>query len=299
MIQMAPLPRHPQRCTTLRPLCRKMRRWMWVWRIATLTTRRRPCRPDQWRRHLRRRAPPLVPFPSSSSASDLKAEEPTPDVKPTPTPTPAAPPAPLVEPARARVRASATTRCSAFRDCHVALQELRAALNTSSSPSAHSPSTSSSSVSQQQQRERKQGKQGQGHEVLQSAVERLHDYTEDARVELEIRVADGRVLARGWETIVGMPSASASSQEAPSQNGPGEAEVRRRVAACVERVRVAQEGLERKLGDVEHDIAVVKSVVYAPPSVDADADDPPALPKLLVAEPAPAAKPAGECRDTG
>ncbi|KAJ7728911.1 hypothetical protein B0H16DRAFT_233535 [Mycena metata] len=246
---------------------------------------------------------PAVSFPSSD---DLQAEDSILNVEATP--TSAAPPAPLAEPptpapaptpthplladlAAASKRYDALQR--AFRDCHVALQELRAALNTSSSPSAHSPSSSSSSVSHSGVRERKQG---QGHEVLRSAVERLHDYTEDARVELEIRVADGRVLARGWETIVGMPSASASSQEAPSQNGQGEsdgeAEVRRQVAACVERDRVAQEGFERKLGDVEHDIAVVKSVVYAPPSVDADADDPPALPALLVAEPAPAPAPA-------
>ncbi|KAJ7874952.1 hypothetical protein B0H14DRAFT_3437411 [Mycena olivaceomarginata] len=86
--------------------------------------------------------------------------------------------------------------------------------------------------------------------VLQSAVERLHDYTEDARVELEIRVADGRMLSGGWETIVLLPGRGGGT------------------AAYVARDADAQAGFQRKLDDVEHDIAVVKRAVYAPPSLE-------------------------------
>ncbi|KAJ7038810.1 hypothetical protein C8F04DRAFT_1323849 [Mycena alexandri] len=232
---------------------------------------------------------PSVAFPSSSS-DDLKAEELTPDKDTrteTPTPTSAAtlvedtPRAPtpthplLADLAATSKRYDALQR--AFRDCHATLQELRAGLSSAPSISEHSG--------------------GREHDVLQSAVERLHDYTEDARVELEIRVADGRVLARGWETIVGMPAANgsdaASSEDGHADSGGAhahgdEADVGRQIAACVERDRVAQEGFQRKLEDVEHDIAVVKSVVYAPPSVDdASSTPPPSLPSSLVAEPAP------------
>ncbi|KAJ7150799.1 hypothetical protein C8R46DRAFT_1305621 [Mycena filopes] len=231
-----------------------------------------------------------VAFPSSDNSQDSKAadiEEPATtivvedaDVVPTPTPvalpsssdsteprtkpaaravTPPAPPAAstttpthplLADLAAASKRYDALQR--AFRDCHVALQALRA--------HPHPPP------------------------VLQSAAERLHDYTEDARVELEIRVADGRVLARGWEAIVAArPSAGAGDDgdargEGDAAGGEEEEGVREQIAACVERDRVAQEGFQRKLDDVEHDIAVVKAVLYAPPSVDeASSSSPPLL----------------------
>jgi hypothetical protein len=104
-------------------------------------------------------------------------------------------------------------------------------------------------------------------------VERLHDYTEDARVELEIRVADGRVLSRGWETIVFLPGRGGGEGE--SEGGEeaeaeveAEADVRRQIAAYVAHDADAQAGFQRKLDDVEHDIAVVRRAVYAPPSLE-------------------------------
>ncbi|KAJ7624727.1 hypothetical protein FB45DRAFT_924095 [Roridomyces roridus] len=99
--------------------------------------------------------------------------------------------------------------------------------------------------------------------ALRGAVERLHDYTEDARVELEIRVADERVLARGWETLVGL---SPEGGEKEKEEGEAEKEVRAQVAAFVERDGQAHAGFMRKLEDVEHDIGAVKRVVYAPPA---------------------------------
>ncbi|KAJ6466171.1 hypothetical protein C8R47DRAFT_42201 [Mycena vitilis] len=162
----------------------------------------------------------------------------------------------------------------AFRDCHLALQELRTALVPGSDMT----------ITPQQG------------DVLRSAVERLHDYTEDARVELEIRVADGRVLARGWETIVGLP-AHGEDDAHVRENGHGgdgeeaEKDVRRQVEECVSRDEAAQTAFQQKLEDVEHDIAVVKRAVYAPPSSPSPALSPSA-PEVL--SPSPSHSPKAE-----
>ncbi|KAF7341199.1 hypothetical protein MVEN_01855100 [Mycena venus] len=150
----------------------------------------------------------------------------------------------------------------AFRDCHIVLQELRATLAPGSTSSPSHGETQAQT-------------QGPQTDVLRTVVERLHDYTEDARVELEIRVADGRVLARGWETIVLLPGtpngrAGEHTRDGSAEGeGGGDADVRRQIAAYVARDADAQAGFRRKLEDVEHDIAVVKRAVYAPPSAPA------------------------------
>ncbi|KAJ7202278.1 hypothetical protein GGX14DRAFT_654078 [Mycena pura] len=139
----------------------------------------------------------------------------------------------------------------AFRDCHLALQDLRAAL------AAPAPASLDA-----------------GEAVLRSAVERLHDYTEDARVELEICVADGRVLTHGWETLVLLPGPQAGGTTSALLKGSaskddaahGDADVRSQIAAFVEREARSQAAFQRKLADVEHDIAAVKHAVYMPPS---------------------------------
>ncbi|CAK5278218.1 unnamed protein product [Mycena citricolor] len=131
----------------------------------------------------------------------------------------------------------------AFRDCHLVLQELRAALEP---PSAD--------------------------EVLRSAVERLHDYTEDARVELEICVADGRVLARGWQTMVLLP---ASGEVVSLENSEEIGNIERQIEAFVERDAKALLAFQRKLEDVEHDVAIVKQAIYAPPSTSSESTPPP------------------------
>ncbi|KAJ6537796.1 hypothetical protein B0H19DRAFT_1316555 [Mycena capillaripes] len=205
-------------------------------------------------------APPTSSDSAPPSAENAPAEE-RPANASAEEPTPATPTHPLLaDLAAASKRYDALQR--AFRDCHLALQELRAALVPGAGDLAQAQTQSAQT------------------DVLRSAVERLHDYTEDARVELEIRVADGRVLARGWETIVLLPSNSHSSADgsrdaAAHANGnadvgeaeaEAEADVRRQVAACVARDEQAQAAFQTKLKDVEHDIAVVKRAVYAPPS---------------------------------
>ncbi|KAJ6607484.1 hypothetical protein B0H10DRAFT_1956190 [Mycena sp. CBHHK59/15] len=91
-------------------------------------------------------------------------------------------------------------------------------------------------------------KLGAQQDVLRSAVECLYDYTEDARVELEIRVTYERVLARGWEMGVLLPPApdSNNGDVHDPEDGMGSAEVVRQIAQFVREddpaVRRAEEG---------------------------------------------------------
>ncbi|KAJ7221218.1 hypothetical protein B0H12DRAFT_1329097 [Mycena haematopus] len=168
----------------------------------------------------------------------------------------------------------------AFREYHLALQETCALSSSVSSrlrrtprpTSTHTPPTYTTPP----------------RDVLCLAVERLYDWTEDARVELETRVADGRVLVRGWEAIGALELASGGGQlegeeGEPEEGGGGIEDVRRHLARDVE----AQASFPSKLDDVEHDIAVLKRVVYAPLLEDAGPSSSPAaapLPTLVKAE---------------
>ncbi|KAJ7221226.1 hypothetical protein B0H12DRAFT_1031479, partial [Mycena haematopus] len=179
------------------------------------------------------------------------------------TPGTAPAPAPTTAPAPTNARAhplladlaAASTRYAAlqaaFRECHLALQDLRAELESGRPPPTHTltptphtpPHTSPTHTTPPR-------------DVLRLAVERLYDWTEDARVELEIRVADGRVLVRGWEAIGALELASGGGQleGEPEEGGGGVEDVRRHLARDAE----AQAGFRSKLDDVEHDIAVLK-----------------------------------------
>ncbi|KAJ7493126.1 hypothetical protein B0H11DRAFT_2396702 [Mycena galericulata] len=243
-----------------------------------------------------------IAFPSSdpADAPPPSAPEPPPSAVPTPpppAPASATPPPPasasapppqthplLADLAAASKRYDALQR--AFRDCHLALEELRAVLlvapDDAHGPTANANANANASYANANALPRMNGNgTALDARVLRGAVERLHDYTEDARVELEIRVADGRVLARGWETLVGMPASSSSFSASSSsssssadggggthehEHGDGAAEVRRQIAEFVQRDAQAQAAFARKLEDVEHDIGAVKHVVYAPPS---------------------------------
>ena len=95
-----------------------------------------------------------------------------------------------------------------FRDCHLALEGLKASLGLSSSatslsrqfnrPTGEKPSelTLTPTIPT---------------DVLHAAVSRLDDYTEDARVEVEIRISDEEVLAKGYEVLLCVPGALYSS----------------------------------------------------------------------------------------
>ncbi|KAJ3537649.1 hypothetical protein NMY22_g5510 [Coprinellus aureogranulatus] len=187
-----------------------------------------------------------------------------------------------------------------FRDCHLALQSLRTSISSSCPPTTASPSRTPSIP----------------REVLEAVIERLDDFVEDTRVEIEIRKGDESVLARGFEVILripgalptsgfsnidtarGMPSAGIKSPSAlngfsspmqstlsllnlasprtsndplpASVSGMTMKEVEEQIEAFVDgtepSVRKAVEGFTRKLEDVQHDIARVKTVVFSPES---------------------------------
>ncbi|KAJ7740463.1 hypothetical protein DFH07DRAFT_943745 [Mycena maculata] len=188
--------------------------------------------------------PKASSVPSSPPVSNAPVPPPPSDAIPFPLPAADAPLLPTASdtqahPLLADLAARYDALQRAFRACHLALQDLRAALA-----------------------------EAQDTHGLRGAVERLHDYTEDARVELEIRVADARVLARGWETIVSTSGVRGDDKDGDEDGGGGggAAAVERQIAAFMQRDEEARAAFARKLEDVEHDIGAVKRVVYAPPS---------------------------------
>ncbi|SJL12305.1 uncharacterized protein ARMOST_15728 [Armillaria ostoyae] len=123
----------------------------------------------------------------------------------------------------------------AFRDCHHALQELKNQLSATNSS-----------------------------QVFHTAAERLNDYAEDARVELEIRIADEALLAHGFETILTVPGAlDDKSGESPTLEEV-EAQVDAFISGSDPAVKKAQQNLSQKLDDIQHDIAAIKQAIHDP-----------------------------------
>jgi hypothetical protein len=139
----------------------------------------------------------------------------------------------------------------AFRDCHLALRELNHTLQ------AVPPSTSSLPTS-----------------ALQTILARLDDFNEDARVELEIRIADEERVARGYATLLAVPGAIASVTEAQD----AESAVRAFVEGSDATVARAQSQFARKRDDLEHDIAAFKRAVHELSQAQAQAQVPPSPP---------------------
>lgn len=125
----------------------------------------------------------------------------------------------------------------AFRDCSLALKELKRTL-ASSSPSSHI--------------------QPNLRQHLETALARIDDYAEDARVELEIRVADEELTASGFETVLSVPGALMDTDERAEV----EASAREFVDGMEEGVARALEKFGKNLEDVQHDVAVVKRAVH-------------------------------------
>ena len=144
----------------------------------------------------------------------------------------------------------------AFRDCHLALEGLKASL-TSSSSELHTLPTPIPV------------------DILEAALGRLDDYTEDARVELEIRVGDEELLAKGYEALLCVPGAMAASTSVrdgeDGSDKPTRSEVEKEIEEFVSgndhAVRKARETLARKLEDIQHDIASLKRAIYDPDSL--------------------------------
>ncbi|KAG7097597.1 hypothetical protein E1B28_004933 [Marasmius oreades] len=135
-----------------------------------------------------------------------------------------------------------------FRDCHLALQDLR--------------------------------KQKSGmlpEHLFHVTVDRLDDFAEDARVELEIRVADEALMMQGYETMLSLPSA-VSTLPVHTRTASGESiattptlhELEMQIQAFISGsdpvVHKARHNSEHKLADVQHDIAKLKLAIHEPPN---------------------------------
>jgi hypothetical protein len=139
------------------------------------------------------------------------------------------PPSPLIDELTVSRRYEELQR--ALRDCHLALGHMKTA-ELSSQPDKS---------------------------TLSNVVHRLDDFCEDARVELEIRVADEERIIRGFETMLRVPGALAVA------NG---AEARRELQSFVDgtapAVTKAHEAFTMKVADLQHDIAQVKRALHEP-----------------------------------
>ncbi|CAE6532520.1 unnamed protein product [Rhizoctonia solani] len=126
-----------------------------------------------------------------------------------------------------------------FRDCHVTLAALKSKLRQR--PRSH----------------------------LLAAVERLYDYNEDARVEIEIRIADEARKANGFEAMLHLSLANNLD------------DLRAFVDGSAPDIRRALGTAERKRNELEHDISAIKVSIHAPESeVEAGAEAPAPQPPL-------------------
>lgn len=120
----------------------------------------------------------------------------------------------------------------AFRGCNLALKDLKSLLSSA---------TQSDIV-----------------DLVRIAVERLDDFNEDTRVELEIRVSDEERMTKTFETLLRVHGAIESDAEAEEV----ELDVRAFVDGTDKSVARATNQFSRKLDDVTHDIASVKSFLH-------------------------------------
>ncbi|TFK19155.1 hypothetical protein FA15DRAFT_709245 [Coprinopsis marcescibilis] len=212
-------------------------------------------------------------FSSTSHAPSLDLDEAssalTPFLKP--------PPHPLLK-GLVRVRGRYDDLQRAFRDCHLGLESLRETLG----PSTTIPEPSSLTFPSTSQIPRK---------VLQVVLDRLHDFVEDARVELEIQISDEELLVKGYETLLAIPGAISAMSPAPSSSStpfsasfqafagrgthnseknqsPSQFEVEQQIEGFIigtdPAVRKAHETFVRKLEDAQHDIAALKKAIHDP-----------------------------------
>ncbi|KAJ3564956.1 hypothetical protein NP233_g7953 [Leucocoprinus birnbaumii] len=189
----------------------------------------------------------------------------------------AQPPSLIQELVKARTRYDHISR--AFHACHIALEGLKASLpsatSTTSSHAYSRYSTMNNEVAQSTIIP---------NDVLSAIVQRLDDYTEDARVELEIRIADEEVMGGGYEALLMLPGAlvpSALGASSPSSselmaNGDSvteatvadvEAQIRAFVDGTDPVISRALSSFERKLENIEHDIVTVKKAMHEPHTI--------------------------------
>ena len=132
---------------------------------------------------------------------------------------------------------------SAFNDCHDALGVLKSSMMET------------------------EGVVADGHFI--AAVERLQDYCEDARVELEILVADEARISQGYETLLGISSGSRDSRLTADSEAFAADEwhlLDQKVDAFINgtlpSMQKAKTLFEAKLDNLMHDIAIIKRAIH-------------------------------------
>lgn len=171
---------------------------------------------------------------SNVDLTTTMSSEVTPDpsrYSPSPTPPTSPPQASLIE-SLAKVKHRYDDLQRAFRDCHIALRDLKTDIDDLPSRDVTL--------------------------VLKTAVGRLDDYNEDARVELEIRVSDEERIYAGYETLLSIPGAMSEEVDAEQM----ENDIRAFIDGTDPGVSRAMHQFSRKLDDLQHDIASLKQALH-------------------------------------
>ena len=119
---------------------------------------------------------------------------------------------------------------NSFQSCHTTLQALKNTVHELANPSS----------------------------VFHIAVDRLDDYCEDARVELEIRVADEERITRGYQALLSIPGALSDEVNADQVK----AQILQFAEGSDVGVQKAIEVLKHKLDDLQNDIAILKRALH-------------------------------------
>ncbi|KAI0362621.1 hypothetical protein OH77DRAFT_1389267 [Trametes cingulata] len=185
-----------------------------------------------------------VPPPLQLDATDGSALSPLPSGPPSPSPAADQTPESALLADLAKVKHRYDTVQRGFRDCHLALKELRRSLSDLPPPAT--------------------GPASDMHTLLRRAVDRLSDFNEDARVELEIRIADEERVTSGYEALLSIPGAMSHSDD--SEGAGSSAEMLKEIRAFVDgtdrAVAKATQSFSQKLDDLEHDIAAIKRTLH-------------------------------------
>ncbi|KAK7693864.1 hypothetical protein QCA50_003437 [Cerrena zonata] len=176
----------------------------------------------------------IIAFPSSESLNDAatRASEVVENQSISSSPTPPIPPQPSLIESLAQVKHRYDDLQKAFRDCHTALRDLKNDIDDLPSRDVTV--------------------------VLKTAVDRLDDYNEDTRVELEIRVSDEERIYAGYETLLSIPGAMSDEVDAEQMDH----DIRAFIDGTDPGVSRAMHQFSRKLDDLQHDIAALKQALH-------------------------------------
>lgn len=176
--------------------------------------------------------PTLTP---QSSASEIRPSVPTAGI-PTPIIEPGDPKRRELLEKLSRVKSRYDDMQKAFRECHTTLKELTKSL--SSVPRSDTVN------------------------LVRITVQRLDDFNEDIRVELEIRSADEERATQAFQTLLSVNGAITSEEEI----GDLEQKITAFVEGTDKLVSRAMQQFSQKLDDLTHDISSIKAFIHDLPN---------------------------------